>query len=447
MIVPQTKLIGWFASLALPLALLGALMPALWPLLALLIGLFLLLLLTDAWRSWDRLKPIGISLPPLSHLTQNRAGQLWLTLQLGREAGSWPKTGRLALAFPAEIEPTAESILVEFAAKTGESRLAWDCTPRRRGNYRIEQLALETSSHWGFWAIRRRDRTNAEIRVYPDLRAEQKHLAALFLRRGALGNHAQRQVGKGRDFEKLREYCPGDSYEDIHWRATAKRGYPVTKLFQIEKTQEVYLLLDTSRLSGRTVANDGGYLRQIDRFVTTALIFALLAEKQGDLFGLLTFDDQVRHFIRARSGKGHYSGCRDQLYNLEPSPVNPDFAGLSAFIRHKLRRRALLILLTNLDDPLLAEMFVANIDLIARQHLCLVNVLTLPGMAPLFSPAEIQSEDDIYAALGGHWQWQNMRELGNILRRRGVGLNLVNQAALAPELVSQYLNVKRRQLL
>jgi len=56
--------------------------------------------------------------------------------------------------------------------------------------------------------------------------------------------------GKGRDFEKLREYIPGDSLDDIHWKATAKRGHPVTKVFQIERTQEVYVILDASRLSG-----------------------------------------------------------------------------------------------------------------------------------------------------------------------------------------------------
>ena len=53
---------------------------------------------------------------------------------------------------------------------------------------------------------------------------ERKNLAALFLNRGSFGVHAQRQVGKGRDFEKLREYIPGDGYDEIHWKATAKRG-------------------------------------------------------------------------------------------------------------------------------------------------------------------------------------------------------------------------------
>ena len=91
----------------------------------------------------------------------------------------------------------------------------------------------------------------SEIRVYPNLLSERKSLAALFLNRGAFGVHAQRQVGKGRDFEKFREYVPGDDYDEIHWKATARRGKPITKVFQIEKTQEVYVIVDASRLSAR----------------------------------------------------------------------------------------------------------------------------------------------------------------------------------------------------
>ena len=44
----------------------------------------------------------------------------------------------------------------------------------------------------------------------------------------------------------------GDSLGDVHWKATAKRGHPVTKEFQIERTQEVYCIIDASRLSARS---------------------------------------------------------------------------------------------------------------------------------------------------------------------------------------------------
>lgn len=181
--------------------------------------------------------------------------------------------------------------------------------------------------------------------------------------------------------------------------------------------------------------------------MTAALVLGLAAERQGDLFGLLTFTDRVEKFVRAKNGKNHYSLCRDALYTLEPKIATPDFDELCTFIRLRLRRRALLVFLTALDDPALAESFVRNMDLIRRQHLVLVNMLQMPGVKPLFTDPDISGVDDLYGHLGGHLQWQKLRELQMILQRRGVQFSLLTNERLSAELVSQYLNVKQRQLL
>ena len=110
-------------------------------------------------------------------------------------------------------------------------------------------------------------------------------------------------------------------------------------------------------------------------------------------------------------------------------------------------RRALLIFLTSLDDPVLAEGFVRNLDLIRRQHLVVVNMLQPPGVAPVFSSPNVTTDDDLYERLGGHLQWQNLRELEKVLQRRGVRFSLLKNERLSADLVSQYLDVKRRQAL
>ena len=184
----------------------------------------------------------------------------------------------------------------------------------------------------------------------------------------------------------------------------------------------------------------------LERFVTAALVLGLAAEQQGDLFGLLTFADKVKKFVRAKNGQAHYNACRDALYTLQPKTVTPDFDELCAFIRLRLRRRALLVFLTALDDPAIAESFVRNMDLIRRQHIVLVNMVQPPGVKPLFGNPDIAKVDDLYQELGGHLRWQKLRELQKILQRRGVQFSLLNNERLSAELVSQYLNVKQRQL-
>ena len=185
----------------------------------------------------------------------------------------------------------------------------------------------------------------------------------------------------------------------------------------------------------------------LERFLSSALILGQAAEQQGDLFGLITFSDQVQTFLRAKNGKQHYSACRDAIYMLESQPVTPDFDEISAFIRTRLRRRALLIFLTSLDDPVLAESFVRNMNLLAGQHLVLVNMIKPPGAAPLFTAPNVEGIDDLYRHLGGHLQWHSLRELEKILQRRGVRFALLENERMASDLVSQYVGVKRRQLL
>jgi len=127
--------------------------------------------------------------------------------------------------------------------------------------------------------------------------------------------------------------------------------------------------------------------------------------------------------------------------------VAPDFSELFAFIRMRLRRRALLVFLTSLDDPIMAENFTGALPLIARQHLVVVNMIRPWGVEQLFTGSEPQSEDDIYRSLGGHLRLQQLAQLHKHLQHTGARFNLVDNENLCPKLVSQYINLKQRQLL
>jgi uncharacterized protein (DUF58 family) len=284
------------------------------------------------------------------------------------------------------------------------------------------------------------------MRCYPDLLAERQRVSALFLRRSHIGAHAQRSAGQGREFEKLRAYLPGDSLGDIHWKTSAKRGHLVTKLHQIERSHEVYIILDASRLSARIVEADHHPVPALDRCVTAALILGAAAERQGDQFGLITFSDRIHTFLRARNGQAHFDACRDHLYTLQPHPVTPDFQELCAFLRARLTKRALLIFLTALDDPFLAESFAAASQLITRQHLILVNMLRPPGVRPIFENTAVSRLDDLYLELGGHLQWEKLRELGGTLRQRGIRFHLLDPLMIAAELVQQHSQVRQQEL-
>ena len=65
----------------------------------------------------------------------------------------------------------------------------------------------------------------------------------------------------------------------------------------------------------------------------------------------------------------------------------------------------------------------------------------------MFANPEVTAMDDLYQHLGGHLQWQQLQELDKVLRRRGVNFSMLENERLCADVVSQYLGVKRRQLL
>ncbi|MEW5722599.1 MAG: DUF58 domain-containing protein [Thermodesulfobacteriota bacterium] len=455
MIVPARRLL-LFTALVLPFAALAGAGPELLVLAGAPAALLLVAALLDAAAAWNRLEGVNVSLPEVTRLSKDREGRL--ELRFVNEHRQITRL-RLGLALPPEITSPHQDLNVILPAETPVSTVAWPIKPLKRGRYRLEKCYLETASPLGLWRVRGSAVLEAEVRVYPNIFPERGKLAALFLGRGTAGIHAQRQVGKGRDFEKLREYSPGDSYEDLHWKATAKRGFPVTKIFQLERTQEVYVILDASRLSARNAelvserrlrprpGQEEPRTTILERFVTAALIMGLAAERQGDLFGLVTFSDRVQAFVRAKNGKAHYNACREALYTLQPRPVTPDFTELFTFIGGRLRRRALLVVLTNMDDPVLAESFARDVHLISRRHLVLANMIRPPDARPLFSRPAVSAPDDLYRELGGHFLHEKLLETRKVLKQKNTAFALLDNEAMCTELVSQYLSVKQRQAL
>jgi len=439
MIVPSSRLLVLVGILAIPAAVL-AVLPGFAVLGYGLIGVLVAIAAFDALTAPRRLDGVEARTPEIVRLWKDRPGDIPLTIRNHRQKQF---VLRIGLSLPSEIA-AQEEVATILPSANEFSRINWPCTPHKRGRYIIDRCTVERPSLLGLWAVRKLLPLQSEIRVYPNLAAERRKSPAFF-KRGRMGVHGQRQIGKGREFEKLREYAAGDGFDDIDWKATARRGHPITRVFQVERTQEVYIILDASRLSARPVAGDPD-ATILERNITASLLLALAAEKQGDLFGLITFSDRVHNFVRARNGKTHYGACRDALYTLQPRFVAPDFDELFSLLRLRLRRRALLIFLTELDDPIMAEAFQRNIQLL-RQHLILVGMAKPIGSQPLFEDAAVVSPDDVYRGLAGHLQWNKLRKLGSVLSSQGVRFSLLDADTLGPQLASLYVDLKQRQLL
>jgi hypothetical protein len=133
--------------------------------------------------------------------------------------------------------------------------------------------------------------------------------------------------------------------------------------------------------------------------------------------------------------------------SLRPRDVSPDFEEVATFLSLRLRKRALLLFLTSLDDPILAERFGRATRLLAQRHLVVAGMLKPASARPLFSDADVESSNDIYRALAWHLGWRQLREVQRGLARQGVQLSLLAPSSFSSGLLAIYEDIKQRQLL
>jgi uncharacterized protein (DUF58 family) len=432
MLVPSQRLLLLAAVVVLPLATAASFVPGLTVPCAVTLALWALVVAADAVRGRVRLDSLSASAPPIVRFTKDVPACLAIAISSRLNT---PLAIRLSVATPPGVPSL--SIVEETAVPAGASRFDWACTGVERGDHPLRALHLEAPSPFGLWLARSERALNCTIRVYPNLR--DRATAALFHRTAAAGQRMRRQVGKGREFDNLRQYVPGDGFEDIDWKATARRQFPVVKLYRVEHAQEVYAVVDSSRLSARPEI--------LESFVNAALHLALVAQTQADRFGLVTFSDRTHKFVRARNGMDHFRLCREAIYNLQASRVSPDFRDVFTALQLNLRRRALLVFFTSLDDALLAETFEREVPILARRHVVLVNTPQPPGLKPLFTSASSADLDSLYSGLSGQMITNRLRQLALALSNRGVRLSVVDPRRIKTQVTSEYLEVKRRQVL
>ncbi len=443
MIYPTTRLLGWVALVTLPAGLMALPLPEMvMPLLGLCV-FGLILILWDASRLQATFKSLRLEFDDVIRLTTRRPSPVPLRFYI--EEG---RRGQVSIEciWPETIAVEPEKCLIEVSAQD-EGMIELKITPAKRGVFQLQSAFVIYESPLRLWSMKRHLTLKSEIRVYPDLKSESRQLASVLLR-GGPGQHRFRKVGQGREFEQLREYLPGDSYDEVDWKATAKRGEPVTRVFRVEQHQEIYLAMDTSRFSMRPVqsGDEEEPVPIIEHWIRSSLALASVVGRQNDSFGMITFDDRIRSFIRAGSGQSHYETCRDTICAIKSRPVTPDYEELVVSLRRRLRRRAMIIILTMIDDPYQASLLQSALRILCRQHLILVAYHRARDSRVLFSEP-VASEYDIYSSLSGHLIYRELKECELELKRIGITVLPVDASTLSSQLVSRYLEVKQRQIL
>lgn len=315
--------------------------------------------------------------------------------------------------------------------------------PLRRGDYQFGDLNLRWCGPLGLTMRQARIEAAEPVKVYPNLLDVRRY--DLLLRRNRLqemGLRHTRMFGEGTEFERLREYLPDDDFRRIEWKATARRNRPVTIEYQTERSQNVIAVLDTGRMMQSPVAQ----IAKLDYVVNAVLLLAYVATGKGDKVGLMTFADNVTHFISPRQGRGQFYRMLESLYAVEAQPVEPDYRQALSYLALKQRKRALVVIFTDLSGGMSMQSLVSQTAMLARRSLPLVVTISDPDVHAAAQQYPRHSLAVYQRAVAGRLLDDRQVALDSMRRQGVLTLDVpANQLSLA--VVNRYLELKGRTLL
>ena len=315
--------------------------------------------------------------------------------------------------------------------------------PLRRGDYQFEAINLRWRSPLRLMLRQGKVEAAEPVKVYPNLLDVRRYdLLLRHNRLHELGLRQSRQFGEGTEFERLREYLPDDDFRRIDWKATARRNRPVTVEYQTERSQTIVAVLDAGRLMQSPVAQ----MAKLDYAVNAVLFLSYVATGKGDKVGLMTFADDVMQFVSPRQGRGQFYRMLELLYAVQAQPVEPDYQRALSYLAIKQRKRALVVMFTDLSGGLSTQTLVGQVSMLARHSLPLIVTISDPDVhaAAQQRPHNMLT---VYQRAAAQ-QLLDERQLAlDSLRRQGVLTLDVPANQLSMAVINRYLELKGRMLL
>ncbi|MFK3970117.1 DUF58 domain-containing protein [Pseudomonas sp. NPDC087358] len=334
-----------------------------------------------------------------------------------------------------ELEHLPQDLLLRAQRK---AQISYRLRPTSRGLFTFERIEVQMRSPLRLWLSRRYLPAVDVARVYPDFaRLHNGQLLAVDNWLSQIGVRQHQRRGLGLEFNQLREFREGDSLRQIDWKATARQRTPIAREYQDERDQQIVFMLDC----GRRMRSQDGELTHFDHALNACLLLGYVALRQGDAVGVSTFAaEQDRHLAPVK-GTAQLNVLLNHVYDLHSTQQPADYSAAIRQVLIRQKRRALVVLVTNLRDED-DEQLLGAVKQLSRHHRVLVaslreEVLDQRRQAPVQTWQQALdycgTVDFLNARAGLHER----------LSAHGIPVLDVRPAELGPQLINRYLGWKK----
>lgn len=432
MIVP-TRRFWWLVALGIPLALSGIWVAGLEPIVLLYNVLLFAALITTRYLT-PSIRNLRLTRVFDEVLSVNASNHIELVIE---NEGMSPVHGRLLDECPQSFQTTTREFPLALAS--GERQvLTYDVKPKNRGSDYFPSTFLRLRAPLGLCEVQHRVDTAQPVEVYPNIKAVQEF--DLLNQKGRLalmGVRRTRYRGQGTEFESLREYAD-DDYRRIDWKTSARRGKLVVRDYEVERNQAVFVAIDV----GRHMLSEAAGRLKLDHVLDTALLMMHAADRAGDQVGLIVFAERVVKFVPPRRGRAHINMLLDAIHDLRATPVESNYAAAMQYFASRWKRRALVVLFTDVEEERESKELVRAIKPLRDRHLWFLARVMDPRLREL-GRAPLRTEDDLFQLGAYEWYVKRREEARNALAHHGIRQIEAEPEELAGALVNAYWHAKQ----
>jgi uncharacterized protein (DUF58 family) len=335
---------------------------------------------------------------------------------------------------------------VEFQLKMkpGESdKIKYSLRPVKRGEYSFGAVNILASSPLGLISRRFRFSADKMVPVYPSyLQMRKYELLAIHHRLTDTGIKKIRRIGHNQEFELIKEYVQGDDLRTVNWKATARKSRLMVNQFQDERSQQVYSLIDKSRVMQMPFNG----MSLLDYAINACLTISNIAIKKYDKAGLITFQDIVNTVLPAARLNNQMSAIQEALYRQKTAYQESDFSTLYASVRKNISHRSLLLLFTNFESIYGLQRQLPYLINLSRMHLLVVIFFENTEIKAVIEKKAEELPDIYLQAVAEKFDYEK-KLIVKELHKYGIQSILTSPENLTVNTINKYLELKARNLI
>lgn len=437
MIAPTLRAI-WLMLLGLPvLMLIAVFAPAFWVIsggwIAIIFGAMLVDITLAPRRTAMR---VDVDAPPVLYMNSEDAVAITLTAA----SGPLPMGVNALLETNDYITPPNATILKGWADRS--HTFTRQLRPVRRGNGQLRRLWLDWTGPLGLVRVKRVEPLDLDIPVTPNTRWVQEEAVRLYTRDADFGIKMQLERGDGSEFDALREFSTGMDRRAIDWKHSARHRQLLAKEFRTERNHNIVFAFDT----GRLMCEPLGGVPKIDRAINAALLLAYVSLRSGDKTALFGFDAQPTVTSNVLSGVGAFPHMQQLASRLDYSVEEANYTLALTSLASRLERRSLIVLFTDFVDTISAELMLENVKRLMDRHLIIFACFEDQQLAEMID-AEPVTADLVSRAVIADGLLKERELVLRKLEHLGVQVVETRPERFSADLVSRYLDIKRREML